>query len=732
MCIALDSEHSQRVDARGVQVLFGNGLAERTLKRAETATRVGALGLTENDALNLLFVREARARNQVGQFAALHHPSSAGITRETLLNSGCQVLFGGPRPLQQWCGQIEAGRTSVQWWTWDPNRKAGKRNSSSEEWKRKETLLPLVHAHGKQVTPVDGASILRPGDEVAFLVQMPWDEGVMTSLQSEGWRPKSPGEVAEARSLEAELSRTEEVPIEGPHLRSRRQKFPSLSTLPSIRKCPLFRRRRSWRPPRKTAPISRRGHNPEQGGICGISGRRRCRSTIAIGGSGGRDSSRARFLGGRERTRSRAGTLDGGFRTCAAGRTPFHSFRGSGLPEKGEPAGEIPEPPIAETIASPKDEESSNEAHEKPVSMPEEKPSLENQEEIPVSLPSLENVPPDAAESSNERESEPDTDAKGDPGEPFSLITPEDIPAASSRKQRARVPVRPKPRDSRPLKFRGHPSTFWRICLCSVRGRRRLRIRRPHPSRRKDRKKRTDGQERSNGPIRAPFPFEDGRELPNGDDSPTLLNTRESLQSPTWSAQNDSTIPVTHGLPERASDTRDGVEPPSASVPCLPRDSTPGWTQSGLPDPPLHRSPEVGFATAGSTHSSLSLPLIPSLQGDAMTVLAPSSQTIYHRAVRSTVCPSPPLRGFPGGLRLSGLKKTNVSQCNQVIDRDRFSALEMYFPCDSLNVLLHRGIPSARACFSLSQSSHIFRLMHSSRSSPNRKKPFINAVPNPL
>ena len=84
-----------------------------------------------------------------------------------------------------------------------------------------------------------------------------------------------------------------------------------------------------------------------------------------------------------------------------------------------------------------------------------------------------------------------------------------------------------------------------------------------------------------------------------------------------------------------------------------------------------------------------------------MTVLAPSSQTIYHRAVRSTVCPSPPLQGFPGGLRLSGLKKTNVSQCNQVIDRDRFSALEMYFPCDSLNVLLHRGIPSARACFSV-------------------------------
>ena len=55
-----------------------------------------------------------------------------------------------------------------------------------------------------------------------------------------------------------------------------------------------------------------------------------------------------------------------------------------------------------------------------------------------------------------------------------------------------------------------------------------------------------------------------------------------------------------------------------------------------------------------------------------MTVLAPSSQTIYHRAVRSTVCPSPPLRGFPGGLRLDGLKKNQCIPMQSVIDRDRF------------------------------------------------------------
>ena len=173
--------------------------------------------------------------------------------------------------------------------------------------------------------------------------------------------------------------------------------------------------------------------------------KRRCRSTIAIGGSGGGTppepgSSEEEKEPGAEPELSMEDS-----EPALRDEPPSIPFEAVDSPRKASlPV--IPEPPIAETIASPKDEESWNEAHEKPVSMPEEKPSLENQEEIPVSLPSPENVPPDAAESSNERESEPDTDAKGDP-EPFSLITPEDIPAASSRKQRARVPVRPKPRD---------------------------------------------------------------------------------------------------------------------------------------------------------------------------------------------------------------------------------------------------------------------------------------------
>ena len=103
---ALDSEHSSGWTPAVSILLAMTGGANS--KRAETATRVGALGLTENDALNLLFVREARARNQVAACCAAP-PSSAGITRETLLNSGCQVLFGGPRPSSSGADRLRRG-----------------------------------------------------------------------------------------------------------------------------------------------------------------------------------------------------------------------------------------------------------------------------------------------------------------------------------------------------------------------------------------------------------------------------------------------------------------------------------------------------------------------------------------------------------------------------------------------------------------------------------------------
>ena len=173
----------------------------------------------------------------------------------------------------------------------------------------------------------------------------------------------------------------------GPHLRSRRQKFPSLSTLLHPEVPPL--------PPETKLEASEEDSPdfPDEATIPNREGSVESPEEDAVDPPLPSEGAGARLLQSpvpRRKRKNPEPSRNSRWRipNLRCGTNPFHSVRGSGLPEKGEPAGEIPEPPIAETIASPKDEESSNEAHEKPVSMPEEKPSLENQEEIPVSLPS--------------------------------------------------------------------------------------------------------------------------------------------------------------------------------------------------------------------------------------------------------------------------------------------------------------------------------------------------------
>ena len=303
-----------------------------------------------------------------------------------------------------------------------------------------------------------------------------------------------PGEVAEARSLEAELSRTEEVPIEGAPPQIETTEIPVPFDSPLHPEVPPL--------PPETKLEASEEDNPDfpdeatipNGRICGISGRRRCRSTIAIGGSGGRDSSRARFLGGRERTRSRAGTLDGGFRTCAAGRTlPFRSRQWT-PPEKGEPAGRSRSPRSPKRLPHRRMKKVRMRRTRNPSQCPRRNPPWRIRR---FRYPSRarRDVPPDAAESSNERESNRILDAKGDPGEPFSLITPEDIPAASSRKQRVRGTSQTKAKGLPTVEIPRTPEHLLAdLPLFGTWGGGGLRIRRPHPSRRKDRKKRTDGQ----------------------------------------------------------------------------------------------------------------------------------------------------------------------------------------------------------------------------------------------
>lgn len=189
VCIDSDSAECAAAEKEGIRVIFGNGLEERTLKRAEMDTRKGAIGLTANEAVNLLFVREARESSKVGNFATLLKTETTGITPDMVYNAGCQLLFGGWRNLDHWCNQIRSEKTQVQWWKWTPSSRRSIPNFFDGNRIGQEYAIPLVHVHGKKVSPVDGKIRLRTHDQVAFLVREDKSDALLSFLNKKQWVP---------------------------------------------------------------------------------------------------------------------------------------------------------------------------------------------------------------------------------------------------------------------------------------------------------------------------------------------------------------------------------------------------------------------------------------------------------------------------------------------------------------------------------------------------------------
>ncbi len=189
LCIDSDAAHCKAAERQGVRVLFGNALENRILKRAEIDTRRGAIGLSANEAVNLLFTKNARHACKVGHFPTLLKTETTGITPDMVAQEGCQLLFGGWRNIAHWCTQIANGRTQVQWWEWHPRSRRSKANYFEGNRMGHEFAIPMVQEHRKKFTPIDDKSLLRSGDKVAFLVRVGKNRAFSELMDRNEWVP---------------------------------------------------------------------------------------------------------------------------------------------------------------------------------------------------------------------------------------------------------------------------------------------------------------------------------------------------------------------------------------------------------------------------------------------------------------------------------------------------------------------------------------------------------------
>ncbi len=188
--VFLDSspEASRRAETEGFRVLFGNALREGLLLRADLDGRAGAVAVTPNEEINLLFARKAREEFKVPKVWVALRSEQASVTPEMVRDVGARLLFGRPRNLGLWSARLGRGAAPIERWQLAEEADFSVTEPAPSTNHPMNFVLPLTLERGASCLPIDDRSDFRPGDVGQFAVLDDHREEAEAWLAQEGWQ----------------------------------------------------------------------------------------------------------------------------------------------------------------------------------------------------------------------------------------------------------------------------------------------------------------------------------------------------------------------------------------------------------------------------------------------------------------------------------------------------------------------------------------------------------------
>jgi NhaP-type Na+/H+ or K+/H+ antiporter len=190
---------NQGLPEENFTVIVGNALDERVLIQADIESRRAVIGLSPNGAVNLLFARKAKHEFKVPAAYIGIQRGFGAINANLVHEAGGTVLFAEERDLELWAVRIRRGTCSIQ--TWEFKNEVTEHEHENKRSVRldrnvRNSLLPLVHKHGKNIKPVDDGSRITSGDILTWLIFDERENEAATWLKKQGWHRTEETEVS--------------------------------------------------------------------------------------------------------------------------------------------------------------------------------------------------------------------------------------------------------------------------------------------------------------------------------------------------------------------------------------------------------------------------------------------------------------------------------------------------------------------------------------------------------
>ena len=194
--IESDPKRSHVAEQAGHTVVFGDPLDERTLQRARMDLVGTVIGLTFNEHVDSLFVREARGAYGVSRGYVAVESFDDPHTQPLMQRSGLHVLFDGPHDQAQWDVRWRHGDVDIESFEYRLRIEPGEVVTTAEppvegpEETTQELYVVLTSLRGKHLEPFRAEAKPRQGDVAFVALYQPSRTAAIEQLARAGWYPR--------------------------------------------------------------------------------------------------------------------------------------------------------------------------------------------------------------------------------------------------------------------------------------------------------------------------------------------------------------------------------------------------------------------------------------------------------------------------------------------------------------------------------------------------------------
>ncbi len=176
----------------GFKALWGSGVDEGVLQRADLEARLAAVGATPNEEINGVFAIMSRNDFRVPRACAAMQKGRISLMAERLRGGGAAILYGAPTDRDVWSLRFQRRRASTQ--SWRLENAAEGDNQWEPPAELSDALLPLAWSKRGKLSPFTDAVRLKAGHRVWFTVWQEKAEAVHDWLGQAGWMPAAGGD----------------------------------------------------------------------------------------------------------------------------------------------------------------------------------------------------------------------------------------------------------------------------------------------------------------------------------------------------------------------------------------------------------------------------------------------------------------------------------------------------------------------------------------------------------